>query len=120
MNQWKEKDIVASYTDNLLGLGLGSGLSGELDRHDQVKGLLQLADHLNAILVPVKPDANYRRRLHGDLILRAQKREEMPAPNLFRQHRKGILIGAALGSAASVVGVAIAVFLRRRQGVATG
>jgi hypothetical protein len=118
MNQRKEKDIVADYTDHLLGLG--AGLSGELDRHDQVKGLLQLADHLNAILVPVKPDANYRRRLHGDLILKAQNRQEVSAPSLFRQHRKGILIGAALGSAASVVGVAIAVFLRHRQGVATG
>jgi len=68
----------------------------------------------------VKPDANYRRRLHGDLILKAQGREDLPSPSLFRQHRKGILIGAALGSAASVVGVVIAVFLRRRQGVPTG
>ncbi|MGD8626924.1 MAG: hypothetical protein PVJ34_20475 [Anaerolineae bacterium] len=118
MNQKKEKDIVADYTDHLLGLG--GGLTGELDRHDQVSGLLQLADHLNAILVPVKPEANYRRRLHGDLILKAQQREEMPTYSLFRQHRKGILIGAAVGSAASVVGVAIAVFLRRKQGVATG
>jgi hypothetical protein len=70
--------------------------------------------------VPVAPNANYRRRLHGDLILKAQRRELEPEPSIFQQHRKGILIGAAaLGSAASVVGVIIAFLLRHRRGGAT-
>jgi hypothetical protein len=70
--------------------------------------------------VPVKPDVHYRRRLHGDLLLEAQRRQAEPEPSLFQQHRKGILIGAAaVGSVASVVGVIIAFVLRYRQGRAT-
>jgi hypothetical protein len=85
-----------------------------------VQGLLDLAEQLQGILVPVAPNANYRRRLHGDLILEAQRRELEPEPSIFQQHRKGILIGAAaLGSAASVVGVIIAFLLRHRRGGAT-
>jgi hypothetical protein len=72
-------------------------------RSQQVQGLLDLAEQLQGILVPVAPNANYRRRLHGDLILEAQRRE----------------LEAALGSAASVVGVIIAFLLRHRRGGAT-
>jgi hypothetical protein len=97
----------------------GATSSGRI-RNQQVQGLLDLAEHLQAILVPVAPNANYRRRLHGDLILEAQRRESEPEPSLFHQHRRGILIGAAaLGSAASVVGVIIAFLLRHRRGGAT-
>lgn len=89
-------------------------------RNQQVQGLLDLAEQLQGILVPVAPNANYRRRLHGDLILEAQRREFEPEPSVFRQHRKGILIGAAaLGSAASVAGVIIAFLLRHKRGGAT-
>jgi hypothetical protein len=68
-------------------------------RSQQVQGLLDLAEQLQGILVPVAPNANYRRRLHGDLILEAQRRELEPA--------------------ASVVGVIIAFLLRHRRGGAT-
>jgi len=79
-----------------------------------------LAEQLRGILVPVEPDANFRRRLHGDLILEAQSRQAQPEPSLFWQHRKGILIGAAaIGSVASVAGVVIAFVLRHRQGGTT-
>jgi len=68
----------------------------------------------------VEPDTHFRRRLHGDLILEAQGRQAEPEPNLFQQHRKGILIGAAaIGSVASVAGVVIAFVLRHRQGGTT-
>jgi hypothetical protein len=91
-----------------------------LTRNHQVQGLLELAEQLQGILTPVKPDSDFRRRLHGDLILRAQCLQTEPAPSLLQQHRTGIIIGAAaVGSVASVVGVVIAFVLRYRQGRAT-
>jgi hypothetical protein len=88
-----------------------------LPRSDQVQGLLDLAAQLQGILVPVEPDSNFRRRLHGELILEAQRHQPAPDTSLFQQHRKGILIGAAaVGSLASVVGVIVAFVLRYRHG----
>jgi hypothetical protein len=125
MKRKEEADLISVYTDHLLGLGsstVGGGTSAS-NRHQQVHSLLTLADHLHAILAPVEPDLHFRRRLHGQLILQAQGREEMPEVGLLQQHRRGIVIGAALGlgSVASVIGVVIAVLLRRRAGnVAAG
>jgi len=90
-----------------------------ISRNDQVGALLDLAEQLQAFLAPVEPGANFRRGLQGELLLEAQRRQDQPAPNLFQQHRKGILIGAAaLGSVASVMGVVIA-FVLHRHGRAT-
>jgi len=77
--------------------------------------LLELAEQLSQLLVPVEVDANSRRRMGGELLLEAQRR---PSTNksVLAQHRKGILIGAALGSVASVIGVLIAVVVRFRNG----
>ena len=127
------REMLAAHADQLVGPG-----GSRRTRHDQVQGLLDLAEQLQGVLVPVEPDANFRRRLHGELILEAQRRppyqrtilayhtgtvqrgEAEPGANLFQQHRKGILIGAAaVGSVASVVGVIIAFVLRHRQGRAT-
>lgn len=113
MNRKEEQDVLAAYTDHLLGLGPEPG--PELTRHDRIKGLLTLADHLRAILVSVQPDPDFRRRLHGELILAAQDRVIEPQVSLFQQHRKGILIGATLGSLASVAGVVLAFVLRHRS-----
>ena len=113
MNRKEERDLLVTYTEHLLGLGPEPG--PELTRHDRIRGLLALADHLQAILVPVQPDADFRRRLHGELLLQAQERTEEPQASLFQQHRKGILIGAALGSLASVLGVLVAFVLRQRH-----
>lgn len=91
-----------------------------LTRNERVQGLLDLAEQLQGILVPVDPNLNFRRRLHGDLILEAQRYQAEPEPSLIYQHRKGIIIGAAaVGSVASVVGVVIAFVLRYRHGRAT-
>jgi hypothetical protein len=110
-------DILAEHADQL---NKGEGPTGwQCTRHEQVQGLLDLAEQLQGILVPVEPDANFRRRLHGDLILEAQRRQTKPDASLLQQHRKGILIGAAIGSIASVVGVIIAFLLRNRHGRAT-
>jgi hypothetical protein len=55
--------------------------------------------------------------LRGDLLLEAQRREMEPHGGVLRQHRKGILIGAAAaGSVVSMVGVFVAFLLRWRHG----
>jgi hypothetical protein len=72
------------------------------------------------LLLPVEADANYRRRLKGELLLAAQRRQDNPKMSLFQQHRKGILIGAAaVGSVASLLGVIIAFVVRYRHGRAS-
>ena len=114
MDRRKEIEIVTAYTDHLLGLQ--PRVPGGLSREDRVWGLLELARHLHGLLVPVQPDADFRRRLHGELILEAQACGLEPQTSRLQQHRNGILIGALLGSVASVAGVAIALFLRHRHG----
>jgi hypothetical protein len=110
-------DILAAHADQLIDPG--APRVQEIDRYEQVRGLLELAGHLQAILVPVQPDSNFRRRLHGDLILEAQRRQAEPDEGLFQQHRKGIVIGAVIGSIASVAGVILAFVLRYRHGRAS-
>lgn len=78
--------------------------------------LLELAEQLRLVLVPVEADANYRRRLKGELILAAQQRPQQPESKLPPQRRALIFIGAAaVGSLASVVGVIIAFIVRSRH-----
>ncbi len=93
---------------------------GSRGRHAQAQDLLDLAEELRVILVPVEPKADFRRRLHGDLILKAQSRGSRPDPVEGQQRRTGILLGAAaLGSLASVAGLVIAYVLHSRAGRAT-
>ncbi len=107
-------ETLAGHADRLLGArALPRPRPG---RHDQVEGLLTLAEELQGILVPVKPDASFRRQLHSGLVREARCRQAEPEPSLFRQHRRGILIGAAaVGSVASVAGVVLAFILRYRH-----
>jgi hypothetical protein len=113
----KRSQLIESLTDNVDALlRRGPWQPGRRTRHDQVQGLLDLAEELQGILVPVRADSDFRRRLHGKLILAAQEREPVPEPTAFQQYKKGILIGAAaLGSVASVVGVILAVVLHNKN-----
>ena len=130
MNKRETREILATHADQLVGLRASP--DRRLTRSDQVQALLDLAEQLQGILVRVEPRAHYRRRLHGELILEAQRRQaeantspgrggvRVQAPSLLQQHRKGILIGAAaVGSAASVAGVIVAFVWRLRHGGAT-
>ncbi len=118
MNRGDLIETLATHTDQLIHSSARQPWRGS--RNDQVQGLLDLARQLQGILVPVKPDVDFRRRLHGELILEAQRRQAERPLSLFQQHRKGILIGAAaIGSVASVAGVIIAFVLRHRHGRAT-
>lgn len=123
MNKSEVIETLARQADRLLGSN--GPPYPEAGRHEQVQGLLDLAEELQGILVPVRPDAAFRRQLRSQLVRQAQCRQDSPAPSLFYQHRKGILIGAAaVGSIASVAGVVIAFLLRYRHSraghVATG
>lgn len=118
MDSKEVREILAARADHLDGPHISSGRG--VGRNGQVQGLLDLATQLQGILVPVAADANFRRRLHGELILEAQRRQTEPRGSLFQQHRKGILIGAAaVGSLASVIGVIVAFVLRYRHSRAT-
>jgi hypothetical protein len=119
MNRREVREILATHADQMWSPEASQ--SWTLTRNDRVQALLNLAEQLQGILVPVEPSTDFRRRLHGDLILEAQRREAEPAPSLLQEHRKGILIGAAaIGSVASVIGVIIAfVLLHLRNGRAT-
>ena len=122
METKQAREVLAAHADCLVGVR--DGPPAGLTRNDRIQGLLDLAEQLQGILVPVAPDAHYRRRLHGELLLEAQHRQAESEVGLFQQHRKGILIGAAaVGSVASVIGVVIAFMLRRGRGathIATG
>jgi hypothetical protein len=114
MDTRQVREILAAHADQLVDPN--GGPSPGLTRHERVQGLLDLAEQLQGILVPVAPDAHFRRRLHGELILEAQHRQAQPEGGLLQQHRKGILLGAAaVGSVASVVGVAVAFVIRHRH-----
>jgi hypothetical protein len=123
MNRKETREVLAAHAD---GLAAPYQTAGRISRrNEQVKGLLDLAEQLQGILVPVTPDSHFRRRLHGDLILNAQDRQASAELSTFQQHRRGILIGAAaVGSVASVLGVVIAFVLALRHGrpshIATG
>jgi len=108
------REILAAHADELINPDIE--LSPRFGRHARVQGLLDLAEEVQGILVPVEPKADFRRRLHGDLVLQAQRRRPVREVSPLVQHRKGILIGAAaLGSVASVAGLVIAVVLRHRH-----
>jgi hypothetical protein len=118
MDTREVREILAAHADRLVNPDIRP--SPRLGRHAQVKGLLDLAEQVQGILVPVEPDTNFRRRLHGDLLLQAQRRQPVPEVSPLVQHRKGILIGAAaIGSVASVAGLVIAFVLRYRHRGAT-
>ena len=114
MDTREAKEILATHAEKIVGRSPGP--SPNLGRHDRVQGLLDLAEQVQGILVPVEPNVHFRRRLHGELVLEAQRRQAERETNPLVLHRKGILIGAAaVGSVASVAGLAIALVLRHRH-----
>ena len=118
MDTREVREILAAHADEMMSTT--SGPSPGFSRHARVQGLLDLAEQVQGILVPVEPGVNFRRRLHGDLVLEAQRRQAEKETTPLVQHRKGILIGAAaVGSVASVAGLVIAFVLRHRHKGAT-
>lgn len=111
-------EMIVALVDRLRASGRPRW--GSRGRHEQAQDLLDLASELQAILMPVKPNTEFRRRLHGDLILKAQNRSSGEEKEESQQRKTGILLGAAaLGSLASVAGLVIAYVLHSRNGRAT-
>jgi len=76
-------------------------------------GLLDLARQLKTLLLPVEPTSLFRASLHDQLVAAARASLITPRPSWPSQHRRGLLIGATVGSLLSVAGaVALAVRLR--------
>jgi hypothetical protein len=118
MDMREIREILAAHADEIVNRDTKP--PGGLSRHDRVQGLLDLAEQVSGLLVPVEPNVDFRRRLHGDLVLEAQRHQKKQEVSPFVQHRKGILIGAAaVGSVASVAGLVIALVLRQRHKGAT-
>ena len=104
-------DILSTYADQLI-CGPPRRPAAGLDA--TLVGLMDLVDLLHDTLHPVRPRSAYRERLRHRLLMAAQEQQTEPALSPWRQHRVGLLIGAAaLGSAMSVAGV-IAYLLRNR------
>ncbi|MGD8598930.1 MAG: hypothetical protein PVJ26_18065, partial [Anaerolineae bacterium] len=61
MNKKEVREAVAAHADQLTGGH--TTLSPTISRNEQVQALLDMAENLQAILVPVKPDVDFRRRL---------------------------------------------------------
>jgi hypothetical protein len=103
-------DILSTYADQVM---CGPPRRpAELDA--ALAGLIELVDLLHDTLQPVWPRSGYRERLRNELLMAAQEQQTEPLLSPWRQHRVGLLIGAAaLGSAMSVAGV-IAYLLRNR------
>ena len=79
MSRRETREILAAHANRLQTPA--ASMDKRLTRNDQVQGLLELAEQVQRILVPVEPDVSFRRRLHGDLILEAQQREAEPRGN---------------------------------------
>ena len=116
VNNWKVWELVATSADRVPWPRAGGGEQGRLQEEE----VRTLADELCEVLVPVVADASFRRRLHGDLLLEAQRCVSEQQMSVFQQHRTGILVGAAaIGSIASLAGVIVALVLRNRDDDAT-
>jgi hypothetical protein len=79
--------------------------------------LLQVAQQIKRVLVPVTPSAEFETGLKRDLLAAALQRAEAesarrPTSLLYRRR---ILIGAAIGSAISLAGIVAALLWRGRS-----
>lgn len=101
---------------------------------------LALARSLSELLTPVRPDPDFRRRLHASLVASARQQQTLralgiPCPaepgqnhwmpqwlarELEHGERRWVLGAAALGSAASLLGVLTCLARLRRRTPATG
>lgn len=94
--------------------GAATAQGGDKARGTEVLGmgsLVELAQRLRQVLVPVKPQAAFVGRLREELLEASRVRQASG-----RRWRRGLVIAAAVvGSVASVAGVITLVVLRRRS-----
>jgi hypothetical protein len=78
-----------------------------------LEDLASLTRWLKYLLVPVEPAPLFRQALHARLLTAAKAEFAVPAPTWQDLHKRELLIGAAVGSALSLAGIA-AVIARLR------
>ncbi|MBL7182966.1 MAG: hypothetical protein ISS50_00790 [Anaerolineae bacterium] len=114
-------EILAAHADQLKkGQGKGSDYLAMFPEYqEKLKPLLETAEKVKEVLVPVEPAPAFCQSLRDDLLAAGQRRLAEGVPQLAKSHGRQILIrAAALGSAVSVAG-AIAYFIRSRVAAET-
>lgn len=114
MDERIEREILAAHTERL-----NTGLRGQNayppmtgEQLHALEPLLQLAELLFEVLVPVEPSPVFVKRL-GEELTAAATRSQL---SLLERYRKGILVTVAtLGSALSLAGLILFYFFRERD-----
>lgn len=112
-------EVLAAHADRLVGnkangedyLNLFPAYQAEL------APLLRIAERVKAVLAPVTPSPAFEAGLKQDLLAAALQRseEQKEEKQVFFLRRRGVLIGAAVGSVLSVVGIIAALLWRQRS-----
>jgi hypothetical protein len=115
-------EVLAAHADRLVGNKAQSEDFLKLfpDHKAELAPLLRVAERVKAVLVPVAPQPAFELGLRKDLLEAAiQRAEEQRSPRQVSfLRRRGVLIGAAVGSVLSVAGIIIAALLWRQRSAA--
>ncbi|MHB1416477.1 MAG: hypothetical protein ACYC1C_14615 [Chloroflexota bacterium] len=107
--------ILDRYVDRLNTPTASLAMLLAYSQNDELLGLLSVARRLKQVLRPVEPSSAFRQSLHLQLVEMAGQRplaeQKVSWPET---HKRGLIIGAAVGSVLSVAGVT-AVILRWRS-----
>ena len=109
---------VAAYADHLTGRRADRGEVLDLgpDCRAEIAPLLRISDRLKAGLRPVAPSPGFKAQLRGALMAEATRRAEERAAGKKASwlQRRGVVIGAVVGSVLSVAGIIAAIVWRQR------
>ena len=114
-------EVLAAHADQLVG---NQGYSQDYlnlfpTYRAELAPLLRVAERVKAALVPVTASPAFEAALKADLLAaaeqRAHGREKTSRKYIAFLRRREVLIGAAVGSALSVVGILAALLWRQRS-----
>lgn len=110
MEEQRATQALAAHADRLIGRP-GETVRLTPDEAEQLRPLMDVAEHVKATLIPVEPSAAFVRTLGRELVEAARHQQ-----TAARRLRRGLVIGAAaVGSALSVAGVVALIVMRRRS-----
>jgi hypothetical protein len=112
-------EVLAAHADRLVGNQANGEDFLELfpDHKAELAPLLRVAERVKAVLVPVTPTPTFETGLKKDLLEAAIRRveEQKSKKKVSFLRRRGVLIGAAVGSVLSVAGIIAALLWRQRS-----
>ncbi|UCC86056.1 MAG: hypothetical protein JSV81_14500 [Anaerolineales bacterium] len=112
-------EVLAAHADRLVGNQANGEDFLELfpDHKAELAPLLRVAERVRAVLVPVTPTPAFETGLKKDLLEAAIRRveEQKSKKKVSFLRRRGVLIGAAVGSVLSVAGIIAALLWRQRS-----